>query len=567
MKYFLFFTVLIFFVFSCAGGPRGDKFFMSPEFDEIYDEEDEETFDYSLLEDIDSDLAYDEETFDDPLEDIDTTPVYDEELTDKDLPDEELFAEDSLVEDSYIDDLYTFVEPEEIVETGADIEDFLVDESPQQDEGLLAAIDEEEIDEDEAVLIPDTELVEIPQVVQTPLIQQPPSIPVLQTPPQQPPAPVPPSSPPSSQTPPVPPPALLGPAEQRPGTGREDSTRAEPRRDSSFDEREQPVTPSQSVIVPQNDEIIFSRIVRATVGQTVEIPFRGTGWVYLGELASRRGIVYSSRRLDPEGQSFIFTTEEAGTYTLKFFKQDFIRDYILNDHVQVIVGEAPTAGSGWFNPPAEQGRIVAQPRWPSAEEEAEILRGGSMPGASRSGANTPPVNIPDREVGTISMPETVPSRESAQDRRTTAASEIASTQGTPPVSGASVPNTSVSGLPSTPQQPVTELPSASALPQPPASQEALPPGVLLQRAKETFDGGNVAAAIALLDQYAEYYPGGTDELYWFYGQFYEANSPSRNILLSLDYYRRLMNEYPQSSRYNDARRRIAYLERFYINIQ
>jgi hypothetical protein len=51
-----------------------------------------------------------------------------------------------------------------------------------------------------------------------------------------------------------------------------------------------------------------------------------------------------------------------------------------------------------------------------------------------------------------------------------------------------------------------------------------------------------------------------------YGQFYEANSPSRNILLSLDYYRRLTREYPQSNRYNDARRRITYLERFYINI-
>jgi hypothetical protein len=37
--------------------------------------------------------------------------------------------------------------------------------------------------------------------------------------------------------------------------------------------------------------------------------------------------------------------------------------------------------------------------------------------------------------------------------------------------------------------------------------------------------------------------------------------------MSLDYYRRLVREYPQSRRYNDASRRIAYLERFYINIR
>jgi outer membrane protein assembly factor BamD (BamD/ComL family) len=120
----------------------------------------------------------------------------------------------------------------------------------------------------------------------------------------------------------------------------------------------------------------------------------------------------------------------------------------------------------------------------------------------------------------------------------------------------------------------------------PASQEAqettpaqtrdiLAPNVLLERAQKSFEGGDVAQSIAFLNQHLEDYPqgippdvpGGSDEVYWLLGQFYEANSPSRNILLSIDYYKRLVNEYPQSSRFNDARRRIAYLERFYINIQ
>ena len=556
LKYFIFFTALIFFIFSCAGLPDADiEFFASPEPEETV----EETFNYPLPED-DTASAYDEDQSDRYLTDKDQS--------DEDQADKNQFDEESLAEDFFTDDRYNFVEPEEIAETGVDTEDLTAVQPPRQDDDNLAATD------DEAVLS-DTEFVEVPQVVQTPPVQEPPQAqaPIVQPPPvpPSPPTQTPPLVQAPPQTPPLPPPALLGSAEAQSGsgTGREDtSNRVEPRRDSSSrdpDIREQLVTPSQSMIVPQNDDIVFSRIVRATVGQTVEIPFRGTGWVYLGELASRRGIVYNSRRLDPEGQSFIFTAEEAGTFALKFFKQDFIRDYILNDHVQIIVGEAPAAASGWFNPPVDHGRIVAQPRWPSVQEEAEILRGGSRPGA-----NTPPANIPDREAGTIFIPESVPSRETAQDRETATASGTASTQRTSPVSGAvSVPDisadTSVSGFPA--QPPVTESPSASTPPQPPVSQEIPPPGVLLQRARETFDGGNVAAAIALLDQYAEYYPGGSDELYWLYGQFYEANTPSRNILLSLDYYRRLVNEYPQSNRYNDARRRIAYLERFYINIQ
>lgn len=128
-------------------------------------------------------------------------------------------------------------------------------------------------------------------------------------------------------------------------------------------------------VVRKEEGIVFSRIVRATVGQLVEIPFRGEGWVYLGELGSRRGISYDSRRLDFEGQSFIFQAEAAGTYALNFYKEDFVRDYILNDHVQVIIGEAPEISlTGYFNPVLDRGRVVAEPRWPTVAEEAEAFR-------------------------------------------------------------------------------------------------------------------------------------------------------------------------------------------------
>ncbi|MCL2804368.1 MAG: hypothetical protein FWD26_00310 [Treponema sp.] len=279
---------------------------------------------------------------------------------------------------------------------------------------------------------------------------------------------------------------------------------------------------------PQNDEVVFSRTVSVTVGQILEIPFRGNGWVFLGELASRRGIAYNSRRNDPQGLSFIFNIEEAGTYALKFFREDFTRGYILNDYVQVIAGEAPAAGTGWFNPPYDRGRVIAQPRWPSAAEEAEIQRGGSSTPAQESSAQ-----------------RTTPEEESSAAQRTTPAQESSAAQRTTPAQESAAQRT---------QETAREEPSVS-------------PDLLLQRAKQTFDDGNTAAAISLLDQYMTHFPGGSDEVYWLYGQFYEANTPSRNILLSLEYYRRLANEFPQSSRLTDARRRIAYLERFYINIQ
>jgi hypothetical protein len=70
-----------------------------------------------------------------------------------------------------------------------------------------------------------------------------------------------------------------------------------------------------------------------------------------------------------------------------------------------------------------------------------------------------------------------------------------------------------------------------------------------------------------LDLLQSDYPSLTDEALWLYGQYLESSSPSRDIRLSLEYYRRLIREYPQSPLIPQALRRIAYLERYNFNIQ
>jgi len=345
----------------------------------------------------------------------------------------------------------------------------------------------------------------------------------------------------------------------------------------------------QMGMTPLDTEIHFSRIVRATAGQILEIPFHGNGWVYLGELASRRGIAYDSRRNDNDGQSFIFSLEEPGTYILKFYRQDFIRDFILNDHVQVIVGEAPTAAAGWFNPSLDRARIIAQPRWPSALEEAQIISGARPP-------SEPVVTGMPQSSQTAAPSQTSPAQQTTPAAQGTAQQTTSATQGTAQQTTSAAQGTAQQTMPAAQGTAAGAPPSvlnAESYPgattvynpqfdnfingldpqntdliaQMPENVLRVSPNELLQSARESFDRGNVAAAIPLLDQYMEYYPGGSDESLWLSGQLYEANSPSRNILLALDYYRRLTNNYPQSSRYEDARRRIAYLERFYITIQ
>jgi outer membrane protein assembly factor BamD (BamD/ComL family) len=86
----------------------------------------------------------------------------------------------------------------------------------------------------------------------------------------------------------------------------------------------------------------------------------------------------------------------------------------------------------------------------------------------------------------------------------------------------------------------------------------------LQQAREAYTNGKFSDALACLEAFRERYPLGSDEAWWLYGQTLEANSDSRDIRSSLDYYRRLLREYPQSPLCDDAHKRAAWLERYFF---
>ena len=301
------------------------------------------------------------------------------------------------------------------------------------------------------------------------------------------------------------------------------------------------MTELPSRVYPESpvEDFIFSRVVRLTVGQMLEIPFRGTGWVYLGELGNRRGLSYDSRRLDIQGglaigQSFIFRADASGTYILKFYKQDFIQDYIINDYVQVVVGERTEDSGNQPGSYTDRGRVVAEPRWPP---------------------------VPEPEVGHKPSTAGQAVTESQPAEPQTAEPQAAGTQET--------------AMETTPEPQISEAtPSGlleSAAQANSAADVGFPadalPDEYVRRARQEFDAGRVEQALSILDLMKLRFPNGTDEAWWLYAQLLEANSPSRDIKLALEYYRRLIEEYPQSNRVGDARGRIAYLERFYINIR
>jgi outer membrane protein assembly factor BamD (BamD/ComL family) len=104
-----------------------------------------------------------------------------------------------------------------------------------------------------------------------------------------------------------------------------------------------------------------------------------------------------------------------------------------------------------------------------------------------------------------------------------------------------------------------------------AAIEALPsdagPEAFLSIVKTEAEAGRTAGALEALDRFRDRFPAGSDEAWWLYGRLLETNGPTKDVKAALGFYKRLVADYPQSSRYDEARKRIAYLERYYFQIR
>lgn len=352
--------------------------------------------------------------------------------------------------------------------------------------------------------------------------------------------------------------------------------------------------PTRAAPEAAEDTVSYSRTVRATVGQLVEVPFRGAGWVFLGELSSRKGLPYDSRRLDADGQSFIFRAEAVGSYSLKFFRQDFIEDYIVNDYVRVIIGESAGGSTlGGFSVPVDRGRVVAEPRWPvvgasapaaspqaqtaasasAAPQTAPAMTAPTSPAASASAApiQAAPASASAATMAVPAPAATTPATAATARAPASVAPQAASAPVSAPTTGAA---TSVAAA--TPNLAPTSAAAASPTavatgPQGIAAIEALPsdagPEAFLAIVKTEAEAGRTSSALEVLDRFRDRFPAGTDEAWWLYGRLLETNGPTKDVKAALGFYKRLVADYPQSSRYDEARKRIAYLERYYFQIR
>ena len=264
--------------------------------------------------------------------------------------------------------------------------------------------------------------------------------------------------------------------------------------------------------IEEEPQIIPSRSVTLNKKEYVDIVYPGSGWIFMGAIDNSKNLTYFGRKLGTQDTKFTLQAKVDGIVILHFYKNDAITGEYIDDYLEVIV--LPKNGSSKTHISAPEYAYVV-PKQPedtiTKQTESEVI----LPTETE---NTIYVEKNDSEIQTIEV-ETQEFEEDdgiiVIDEEDVAYVEIDATD-------------------------------------------------LFVKAKENFQNQNFQEALTLIIDFLELSNEKKDEALFLQGQIYESSWNGKNIKLAIESYENITKNFPSSSLWDKAKKRITYLKRFYL---
>ena len=297
--------------------------------------------------------------------------------------------------------------------------------------------------------------------------------------------------------------------------------------DSTSDEADMlPVDASSSVAEEEN--AIPSRAIFVDKNDYLDVVYPGTGWVYLGEANGTKHMIFFGRKLGETNTVFTLRARQSGTTLLHFYKNDALTGNYIDDYLEVTVSENIAASQEHVVAPSYA--LLIPPR-PTAQSDENIDASESRDADMQQTAAIQPQNT---QSAAAQSDETIRTSVQTTELQNTQAQQ----QNAP--SGVSLLST---------------------------DDRARSADDLLKLAQEAYGAKQHERALELLTLFFEKSTTRIDEGLYLQGQVLEAASNVQNIKNAIASYDVLMQNWPTSALWQDARKRSIYLKRMYIDIR
>lgn len=303
-----------------------------------------------------------------------------------------------------------------------------------------------------------------------------------------------------------------------------------------------------------------SRAVTLKSGQYLDIGYPGSGWIYLGETEGSSLLKYEKRELGNGDTFFTLFAKTGGTATLHFYKSDALAGSYIDDYLTVTVS-GTSRNREHVEAPSYADIVPPRPSFTQSSAVIQALQEKEQEAAA--------AGSPDRQAPVQTAGATAGSSNSSYV-------SLAESGGSEDDRSATVIQTS------SPNAAQTSAPAAAQVQPAANSSEAgtaaddgsrktdtanLSEREILDLAKKAYESKEYQESLSYLADFFDKAVSLTDAGLYLKGQILEAPSAARNIKEALASYKALVSNYPESELWNDAAKRISYIERIYFDIR
>ena len=262
--------------------------------------------------------------------------------------------------------------------------------------------------------------------------------------------------------------------------------------------------------------IVPRRSVNAKMNQFIDIPYSGRKWIFLGETEATSPPVvrFVNRTFSGDDTLFSVQAKNPGKTVLHFYRQDALENTYIDDYVAVEVLNEKAVGTNEHVRAAE----IAFGKSASAEDAAD------------SGASNGLSSDAGKIVGNL------PSALQTAVAKVSAAGQAQSAQNVQSSNG------------------ISEKDSAEA-------------EQIYTAAQKAFEEKRYQDSLTSLTEYEASAGEDSDKALILRARVYESDSELRNIKAALEAYEKIVNFFPESVFWDEAKRRSTYLRRFYFDIR
>lgn len=247
--------------------------------------------------------------------------------------------------------------------------------------------------------------------------------------------------------------------------------------------------------------IIPSRKVSLKIGQTLEVEYPGSGWIFMGATDNSKDFTFLGKKLGTENTKFSFKAKNPGNKILHFYKNDILSQNYIDDYLEIEILNEKDSSAKTISAPEYKQQIITK-------------------------------NLQNNEENSLET--------KIEQTQTSEESQEIKTNGEELIFDETSNNENKTALPK------DEIES------------------LLIEAKNLFDEKKYQESLSKLNLFIEFSNENRDEALFLQGQIYESNSDSKNIKKALESYKNLTKNYPASSYWDSANKRIIYLTKFYL---